>query len=94
MLCPRSMPSTEPAATKSGHTQDEATKAQSVSGLPMVRRPVPRLTLPHHVLGSWLFAAALAQVQQLKHDAELIAASTLLHDIGLTAAFTGEVGTV
>jgi hypothetical protein len=26
-----------------------------------------------------------------KHDAELIAASTLLHDIGLTAAFTGEV---
>ena len=49
------------------------------------------LTLPHHVLGSWLFAAALAQAQQLKHDAELIAASTLLHDIGLTAAFTGEV---
>jgi hypothetical protein len=42
-------------------------------------------------LGSWLFAAALAQAQQLKHDAELIAASTLLHDIGLTAAFTGEV---
>jgi hypothetical protein len=56
-----------------------------------VRRPVPRLTLPHHVLGSWLFAAAMAQAQQLKHDAELIAASTLLHDIGLTAAFAGEV---
>jgi hypothetical protein len=56
-----------------------------------VRRPVPRLTLPHHVLGSWLFAAARTQAQQLKHDAELIAASTLLHDIGLTAAFTGEV---
>jgi hypothetical protein len=29
-----------------------------------VRRPVPRLTLPHHVVGSWLFAAALAQAQQ------------------------------
>jgi hypothetical protein len=42
-------------------------------------------------LGSWLFAAALARAQKLKHDAELIAASTLLHDIGLTAAFTGEV---
>jgi high-affinity nickel-transport protein len=34
---------------------------------------------------SWLFAAALAQAQQLKHDAVLLAASTLLHDIGLTA---------
>jgi hypothetical protein len=56
-----------------------------------VRRPVPRLTLPHHVVGSWPFAAALAQAQQRKHDAELIAASTLLHDIGVTAAFTGEV---
>jgi hypothetical protein len=44
-----------------------------------------------HVVRSWLFAAALAQAQQLKHDAELLAASTLLHDIGLTAAFTGEV---
>jgi HD superfamily phosphodiesterase len=41
-------------------------------------------------LRSWLFAAALAQAQQRKHDAELLAASTLLHDIGLTAAFTGE----
>ena len=73
--------------------QDEATKAQGPirQRAADVRRPVPRLTLPHHVLGSWLFAAALAQAQQLKHDAELIAASTLLHDIGLTAAFTGEV---
>jgi hypothetical protein len=45
----------------------------------------------NHVVRSWLFAAALAQAQQLKHDAELVAASTLLHDIGLTTAFTGEV---
>jgi len=45
----------------------------------------------NHVLRSWLFAAALAQAQQLEHDAELLAASTLLHDIGLTAAFTGQV---
>jgi len=44
----------------------------------------------NHVLRSWLFAAALAQAQQRKHDAELLAAWTLLHDIGLTAAFTGE----
>jgi hypothetical protein len=45
----------------------------------------------NHVVRSWLFAAALAQSQQLKHDAELLAASTLLHDIGLTEAFRGEV---
>jgi HD superfamily phosphodiesterase len=45
----------------------------------------------NHVVHSWLFAAALAQAQQLKHDAELLAASRLLHDIGLTAAFRGEV---
>ena len=44
----------------------------------------------NHVLRSWLFAAALAQAQQRKHDAELLAASTSLHGIGLTAAFTGE----
>jgi hypothetical protein len=67
--------------------QDEATKAQSVSGL----HRFPRLTLPHHVVGSWLFAAALAQARQRKHDAEVIAASTLLHGIGLIATFTGEV---
>jgi hypothetical protein len=45
----------------------------------------------NHVVRSWLFAAALAQAQQLKDDAELLAASTLLHGIGLTTAFTGEV---
>ena len=44
----------------------------------------------NHVVRSWLFAAALAQAQQLKHDAERVAASTLFHDIGLTTAFTGE----
>ena len=44
-----------------------------------------------YTMSSWLFAAALAQAQQLKHDAERVAASTLFHDIGLTTAFTGEV---
>jgi hypothetical protein len=70
--------------------QDEATKAQSVSG-PDVQRPIPRLTLPHHVLEFLAARCSLAQAQQLKHDAELIAASTLLRGICLTAAFTGKV---
>jgi|SRR5215468_6859039 len=41
--------------------------------------------------GCLMFAAALAQAQQLEHDAEPLPASTLLHDIGLSAAVTGEV---
>jgi hypothetical protein len=39
-----------------------------------VRRPVPRLTLVHHVLGSWLFAAALARRSNLS-----VMLNSLLH---------------
>jgi hypothetical protein len=70
--------------------QDEATTAQSVSGC-RCSASGSRLTLPHT---SWVLRCSLqplAQAQQRKHDVELIAASTLLHDIGLIAAFTGEI---
>jgi hypothetical protein len=45
--------------------------------------------LYNHVMRSWLFAESLAQAKYLAHDAEVLAVATLLHDIGLSAAFTG-----
>ena len=43
----------------------------------------------NHVMRSWLFATALAQLDQSEHDAEVLAVATLLHDIGLSKAFAG-----
>jgi hypothetical protein len=44
----------------------------------------------NHAVRSWLFAARLGQLQGVTHDAEVVAVSALLHDIGLTNSFTGE----
>src|SRR5215469_7968961 len=43
----------------------------------------------NHVVRSWLFAARLAQLQNIEHDAEVVAVGTLLHDITLNARFAG-----
>ena len=44
----------------------------------------------NHVMRSWLFAVALAQLKkQIAHDAEVLAVTTLLHDLGLAKAFNG-----
>ncbi len=43
----------------------------------------------NHSMRSWLFAVELAKRQNRSHDAEVLAVSTLLHDIGLTKAFEG-----
>ena len=43
----------------------------------------------NHAMRSWLFAALLAQREQTAHDAEVLAVTTILHDIGLTEAFDG-----
>jgi hypothetical protein len=43
----------------------------------------------NHVMRSWLFAASLAQAKHHVHDEEVLAVATLLHDIGLEAAFAG-----
>jgi hypothetical protein len=45
--------------------------------------------LYNHAVRSWLFAARLAQLQDVPHDAEVVAVGTLLHDLGLTSHFTG-----
>jgi hypothetical protein len=43
----------------------------------------------NHVMRSWLFAAALAEVDDTSHDAEVLAVATILHDLGLAKAFQG-----
>jgi hypothetical protein len=43
----------------------------------------------NHVMRSWLFAAAIAQLKRQSHDPEVLAVATLLHDIGLSQAFSG-----
>jgi hypothetical protein len=43
----------------------------------------------NHVMRSWLFAEMLAQRKQTGHDGEVLAVTTILHDIGLAEAFNG-----
>ena len=43
----------------------------------------------NHAMRSWLFAALLAQRNQSVHDAEVLAVTTILHDIGLAESFDG-----
>jgi hypothetical protein len=43
----------------------------------------------NHVMRSWLFAVILAQVNQSEHDREVLAVTTILHDLGLVKAFDG-----
>ena len=43
----------------------------------------------NHAMRSWLFAALIAQRKQTPHDGEVLAVTTILHDIGLAEAFDG-----
>src|SRR4030095_15954752 len=43
----------------------------------------------NHVMRSWLFPAAIAQLKGTPHDPEVLAVATVLHDIGLAKAFSG-----
>ncbi|MGO4549942.1 hypothetical protein AB4059_02405 [Lysobacter sp. 2RAF19] len=43
----------------------------------------------NHVMRSWLFATLLAQQKGEAYDAEVVAISALLHDLGLTDSITG-----
>ena len=51
-----------------------------------------RLSAPYlfnHVMRSWLFAALLAERRQVVHDGEVLAVTTILHDLGLAKGFDG-----
>jgi hypothetical protein len=52
-------------------------------------RGVSEPYLFNHVMRSWLFAVILAEKKGEPYDAEVLAVSTLLHDIGLTNAAGG-----
>jgi hypothetical protein len=43
----------------------------------------------NHAMRSWLFAAILAQRNQTAHDGEVLAVTTILHDLGLEESFNG-----
>jgi hypothetical protein len=43
----------------------------------------------NHVMRSWLFAVIIAQRQRIAHDGEVLAVTTILHDLGLEEAFNG-----
>jgi|SRR5882672_2440093 len=43
----------------------------------------------NHVMRSWLFAAALAELDRPEYDAEVLAVATVLHDVGLAKALAG-----
>lgn len=43
----------------------------------------------NHVMRSWLFAVSIAKQRAVVHDAEVLAAATLLHDLGLGKGFEG-----
>jgi hypothetical protein len=43
----------------------------------------------NHAMRSWLFAATLAQLNHTAHDGEVLAVTTILHDLGLAEGFDG-----
>ena len=43
----------------------------------------------NHVMRSWLFAVILAELSESAYDAEVLAVTTILHDLGLAKAFEG-----
>ncbi len=45
--------------------------------------------LLNHVMRSWLFAVALAHLNQTAHDGEVLAVTIILHDLGLADKFKG-----
>jgi hypothetical protein len=75
-------------------------KTRLVGGITVIDTPLIARAMDHarihsepylynHAVRSWLFAARLAQLQDVPHDAEVVAVGTLLHDLGLTSHFTG-----
>jgi len=66
-----------------------------VPDTPVIFRVIEHARLLHepflfnHSMRSWLFAVALAERRKVAYDAEVLAVATLLHDLGLEAAFAG-----
>ena len=67
----------------------------SVPDTPLISRAIEHARdhsepyLFNHVMRSWLFAVIIAQLSESAHDAEVLAVTTILHDLGLAKAFDG-----
>src|ERR1700743_3437176 len=78
-----------------GEMQSKAFANMSASGSALVSRAVDHARrhcepyLFNHVMRSWLFARRLADLQNVRCDAEIVAVSALLHDITLNERFVG-----
>ena len=67
----------------------------SVPDTPLIQRAIEYVRehsepyLFNHVMRSWIFAVMFAQRKQLAHDGEVLALTTILHDLGLAEDFDG-----
>ena len=67
----------------------------SVPDTPLISRAIDLArdrTEPYlfnHAMRSWLFAALFAQRKHAEHDGEVLAVTTILHDLGLAESFDG-----
>lgn len=86
------------SATQPTSPPDVATRllaGVSVLDTPLISRAIEYTRersepyLFNHVMRSWLFAATLAQLNQTSHDGEVLAVTTILHDLGLAEGFDG-----
>ena len=67
----------------------------SVPDTPLIAKAIEYARQHHepylfnHAMRSWLFAVILAERNRTVHDPEVLAVTTLLHDLGLEEAFAG-----
>jgi HD domain-containing protein len=82
-------------ATKPGDGVMRSIAGVLVPDTPLILRTIEYARLLHqpylfnHSMRSWLFAIAIAERKKIAYDAEVLAVATLLHDLGLEAAFAG-----
>ena len=80
--------------------QTDALSARLVAGVSVPDSPLITEVLEYaqtlyepylfnHAMRSWLFAAKLGQLKRIDCDLEVVAAGTILHDIGLSAGVSG-----
>ena len=84
----------------SGDTRREVLGARLIAGISVPVSPLisevleyaQKLYEPYlfnHAMRSWLFAAKIGQLKGIDCDPEVVAAGTILHDIGLAAGVSG-----
>jgi hypothetical protein len=92
------MPSSTAEPSRSAQAQPLPTRV--LAGVPVADTPLVSAAIElaransepylfNHVMRSWLFAALLAERKGVAYDAEVLAVSALLHDIGLSESFPG-----